>query len=112
MSDGTGQIDPYCIRQRLGIGEGPARAVPGERRAVGAEELQRLLRIAVTRLGITNVRFTGGEPLLRRGLTGLVAAEGAHLVMCARGVLAVHRYLVIMMLAGFRSRWMTPRWCA
>jgi GTP 3',8-cyclase len=37
------------------------------------DELIRLITIAVTRLGITQVRFTGGEPLLRRGLPGLVA---------------------------------------
>jgi cyclic pyranopterin phosphate synthase len=37
-------------------------------------ELIRLLRIAVTELGVTNVRFTGGEPLLRRGLEGVIAA--------------------------------------
>ena len=37
------------------------------------DELIRLLDIAVRRLGITEVRFTGGEPLLRRGLPGLVA---------------------------------------
>jgi GTP 3',8-cyclase len=36
------------------------------------DELIRLIGIAVTRLGITEVRFTGGEPLLRRGLTGIV----------------------------------------
>jgi cyclic pyranopterin phosphate synthase len=38
------------------------------------EELNRLLTIAVTRLGITNVRFTGGEPLLSRNLEGAIAA--------------------------------------
>jgi cyclic pyranopterin phosphate synthase len=37
------------------------------------DELIRLITIAVTRLGIREVRFTGGEPLLRRGLTGIVA---------------------------------------
>jgi cyclic pyranopterin phosphate synthase len=37
-------------------------------------ELTRLLRIAVLELGVTNVRFTGGEPLLRRGLTEIIAA--------------------------------------
>ncbi|GHJ38537.1 GTP 3',8-cyclase MoaA [Streptomyces sp. TS71-3] len=36
------------------------------------DEIVRLVRIAVTRLGITEVRFTGGEPLLRPGLTGIV----------------------------------------
>ena len=37
-------------------------------------EIIRLVRIAVTRLGVTEVRFTGGEPLLRPGLVGIVAA--------------------------------------
>jgi GTP 3',8-cyclase len=36
------------------------------------DEVVRLVRIGVERLGITEVRFTGGEPLLRRGLTGIV----------------------------------------
>jgi cyclic pyranopterin phosphate synthase len=38
------------------------------------DEVVRLVSIAVTRLGVTDVRFTGGEPLIRRGLTGIVAA--------------------------------------
>jgi cyclic pyranopterin phosphate synthase len=42
------------------------------------DEVVRLVRIAVERLGITEVRFTGGEPLIRRGLTGIVA-EAARL---------------------------------
>ncbi|OBI50647.1 cyclic pyranopterin phosphate synthase [Mycobacterium kyorinense] len=41
------------------------------------DELARLLRIAVTRLGITSVRFTGGEPLLARHLEEVVAAAAA-----------------------------------
>ena len=36
-------------------------------------ELARLLRIAVTRLGVTSVRFTGGEPLLSRHLDEVIA---------------------------------------
>jgi cyclic pyranopterin phosphate synthase len=36
------------------------------------DEVVRLVRVAVERLGITEVRFTGGEPLLRRGLAGIV----------------------------------------
>jgi cyclic pyranopterin phosphate synthase len=36
------------------------------------DEIARLVRIGVERLGITEVRFTGGEPLLRRGLPGIV----------------------------------------
>jgi len=41
------------------------------------DELVRLLGIAVQRLGVTEVRFTGGEPLLRRGLAGIVARTAA-----------------------------------
>jgi cyclic pyranopterin phosphate synthase len=41
------------------------------------DELLRLIGIAVTRLGVTQVRFTGGEPLLRKGLTGIVARAAA-----------------------------------
>ncbi len=37
------------------------------------DEVVRLARIGVERLGITEIRYTGGEPLLRRGLTGIVA---------------------------------------
>lgn len=36
------------------------------------DEIVRLVGIAVTRLGITDVRFTGGEPLLRPGLVSIV----------------------------------------
>src|SRR5271170_8155826 len=41
------------------------------------DEVVRLVSLAVTRLGITEVRFTGGEPLLRRGLPAIVAAAAA-----------------------------------
>jgi cyclic pyranopterin phosphate synthase len=37
------------------------------------DEVVRLVRIGVEQLGIREVRFTGGEPLLRRGLAGIVA---------------------------------------
>ncbi|GAA0563181.1 GTP 3',8-cyclase MoaA [Paractinoplanes ferrugineus] len=36
------------------------------------DEVRRLIRIGVSMLGITEVRFTGGEPLLRRGLLDIV----------------------------------------
>jgi GTP 3',8-cyclase len=41
------------------------------------DELVRVIGLAVERLGITEVRFTGGEPLLRRGLTAIVERVGA-----------------------------------
>lgn len=41
------------------------------------DEVVRLLRVAIERLGVTEVRFTGGEPLLRPGLTSIVSAAAA-----------------------------------
>jgi GTP 3',8-cyclase len=37
------------------------------------DEVVRLVRVAVELLGVREVRFTGGEPLLRRGLASIVA---------------------------------------
>ncbi|MFE6053334.1 GTP 3',8-cyclase MoaA [Kitasatospora sp. NPDC056446] len=53
------------------------------------DEVVRLVRVAVRRLGVSSVRLTGGEPLLRRGLTGLVgriAALGAEVSLTTNGV--------------------------
>jgi cyclic pyranopterin phosphate synthase len=36
------------------------------------DEVVRLVRIAVELLGVDEVRFTGGEPLVRRGLVGII----------------------------------------
>ncbi|MFF0470399.1 GTP 3',8-cyclase MoaA [Micromonospora zamorensis] len=41
------------------------------------EEIVRLVRVAVEWLGVTEVRFTGGEPLIRPGLVGIVTAVAA-----------------------------------
>jgi cyclic pyranopterin phosphate synthase len=41
------------------------------------DEIVRLIRVAVQRLGVTEVRFTGGEPLIRPGLTRIVSAVAA-----------------------------------
>jgi cyclic pyranopterin phosphate synthase len=40
-------------------------------------EVVRLVKIGVEALGITEVRFTGGEPLLRRDLADIIAATAA-----------------------------------
>lgn len=53
-------------------------AIPRER-LLSAEEIVRLVAVAVHRLGIREVRFTGGEPLMRRDLEQIVAG-------CARAV--------------------------
>lgn len=52
-------------------------------------EVIRLIGIAVNRLGVTNVRFTGGEPLLRKGLAEIVAAThqlGARTALTTNGL--------------------------
>ncbi|MCG5453955.1 GTP 3',8-cyclase MoaA [Micromonospora sp. PSH03] len=41
------------------------------------EEIVRLVRVAVELLGVTEVRFTGGEPLIRPGLVEIVTAVAA-----------------------------------
>lgn len=50
--------------------------LPGDQ-LLRPDELARLMGIAVTRLGVTSVRFTGGEPLLSRHLEEVVAAAAA-----------------------------------
>ncbi|MGW4151875.1 GTP 3',8-cyclase MoaA [Micromonospora chersina] len=41
------------------------------------DEIVRLIRVAVRLLGVTEVRFTGGEPLIRPGLARIVSAVAA-----------------------------------
>lgn len=50
--------------------------LPNER-VLTDDELIRLITIAVRDLGITELRFTGGEPLLRRSLEQIIAATTA-----------------------------------
>lgn len=45
--------------------------------ALTDDEVVRLITLAVQHLGILEVRFTGGEPLLRKGLERIVAATSA-----------------------------------
>ncbi len=41
------------------------------------DEVIRLVGVAVTHLGVEEVRFTGGEPLVRRGLVDIIARSAA-----------------------------------
>ncbi len=50
--------------------------LPTEETLTDAEVL-RLLRVAVERCGVESIRFTGGEPLLRRGLEQIIAGAAA-----------------------------------
>ncbi len=50
--------------------------LPGES-LLSDDEVIRLITIAVRDLGVDQVRFTGGEPLLRKGLTRILAATTA-----------------------------------
>ncbi|MFI2610195.1 GTP 3',8-cyclase MoaA [Kitasatospora sp. NPDC018619] len=61
----------------------------GRAEVLDDDEVVRLVRIAVERLGVRSVRLTGGEPLLRRGLAGLVgriASLGPELSMTTNGI--------------------------
>lgn len=44
---------------------------------LSVDELTRLIGVAVTRLGVTSVRFTGGEPLVSPNLEAAIAAAAA-----------------------------------
>jgi cyclic pyranopterin phosphate synthase len=50
--------------------------LPGEE-VLTDDEVVRLVTVAVERLGVREVRFTGGEPLLRRGLPDIVRRTAA-----------------------------------
>jgi cyclic pyranopterin phosphate synthase len=50
--------------------------IPGPQ-LLSRSEFQRLMNIAVGRLGVRSIRFTGGEPLLHPELAELVASAGA-----------------------------------
>lgn len=52
-------------------------AIPSARLLTG-DEIVRLVGIAVHRLGVREVRFTGGEPLMRRDLEAIVAGCAEH----------------------------------
>jgi cyclic pyranopterin phosphate synthase len=56
---------PYCMPESPDFQERTDR--------LSRKELQRLLQLFVTELGITSLRLTGGEPLLRRDLEGVIA---------------------------------------
>ncbi|MEY2847895.1 MAG: molybdenum cofactor biosynthesis protein [Actinomycetota bacterium] len=57
----------------------PAEGLPTKPTAelLQAAEIARLVRIAVESLGVRQVRFTGGEPLLRKDLVDIIAACAA-----------------------------------
>ncbi len=57
----------YCM-PAAGLPSQPAAAL------MQADEIARLAAIAVRDLGVRQVRFTGGEPLLRRDLAEIIAA--------------------------------------
>jgi cyclic pyranopterin phosphate synthase len=60
---------PYCMPENPGFLPRPER--------LSRTELQRLLHLFVTTLGVQSLRLTGGEPLLRRDLEAVVEECGA-----------------------------------
>jgi cyclic pyranopterin phosphate synthase len=76
----------------------PAEGLPWSAAAqlLQPDEIIRLVRIGVARLGITKVRFTGGEPLLAKHLDEIIAATAAlrprpELALSTNGVLLAER---------------------
>lgn len=70
-------------------------AIPAER-LLTADEIVRLVVVAVRRLGVREVRFTGGEPLMRADLEHIVAGcaarvPGVPLAMTTNAVGLEHR---------------------
>ena len=70
-------------------------AIPAES-LLSAAEITRLVGIAVDLLGVEEIRFTGGEPLLRRDLEDIVAGctarvPGVPLSMTSNGIGLEHR---------------------
>ncbi len=57
----------------------PAEGLPWMKRAemLDTGEMVRVISLAVENLGVTNVRFTGGEPLLRQDLVDVITATSA-----------------------------------
>ncbi|MGW5075498.1 GTP 3',8-cyclase MoaA [Rhodococcus sp. NPDC004095] len=76
----------------------PAEGLPviPQSRLLSADQIVRLVRIAVRDLGVREVRFTGGEPLMRRDLEDIIggcarAVPGTPLSMTTNGVGLEHR---------------------
>jgi GTP 3',8-cyclase len=76
----------------------PAAGLPwlDDGQLLQADEIVRLVRIAVTRLGVTKVRFTGGEPLLAKHLEHIVGEAASlrprpELALTTNGVLLAQR---------------------
>ncbi|MER3390726.1 MAG: GTP 3',8-cyclase MoaA [Microcella sp.] len=84
----------------------PAEGLPviPRRELLSAEELARLVRIAVHDLGVRDIRFTGGEPLLRPDLAEIVersarVAAGASLSLTTNGI-GLERRIDALLAAG------------
>lgn len=90
----------YC-RPAPGVDD-PDAGLPREA-VLAYEEIERLSRL-FARLGITKLRITGGEPLVRNGLAGLIARLAAipgidHLGLTTNGVL-LKRHAAALRAAG------------
>lgn len=84
----------------------PVEGLPwlGRSELLSDDEVVRLVTVAVERLGVTDVRLTGGEPLLRPGLVGIVARIarlGARLSLTTNGI-GLERLAVDLAAAGLQ----------
>ncbi|MCM0622751.1 GTP 3',8-cyclase MoaA [Nocardioides bruguierae] len=91
----------YCMPREL---FGPDHAFLPTSRLLSIDEIERVARTAVE-LGVSKIRLTGGEPLMRRGVVGIVERlariEGLDLAMTTNGVL-LPRFADDLAAAGLR----------
>lgn len=91
----------YCMPREL---FGPGHVFLPADRLLSIDEIERVARTAVD-LGVTKIRLTGGEPLLRKGVVEIVERlariDGLDLAMTTNGVL-LPRFARDLAAAGLR----------
>ncbi|MBF0161702.1 MAG: GTP 3',8-cyclase MoaA [Magnetococcales bacterium] len=97
----TDRCNLFCRYCRLSTEE----ILPNNKEILDFDELVRLLRIFLE-LGIERIRLTGGEPLLRRNLVGLVRTvsrlPGLQELTLTTNALLLERYAAALQAAGLR----------
>ena len=97
----TDRCNLFCQYCRLSTEE----ILPNNQEILNFDELVRLLRIFLE-LGIERIRLTGGEPLLRRNLVGLVRTvsqlPGLQEITLTTNALLLERYAAALQAAGLR----------
>ena len=97
----TDRCNLYCTYCRLTT----EKIVPNHKNTLTSEEIIRLVRLFVE-LGVERIRLTGGEPLLRRNIVGLVrelaAIPGLQELSLSTNALLLERYAIPLREAGLQ----------